>query len=90
MVILFVLLMFDILHMAHINCGHGCLNRMEHSIKQKYKTITSDIILLYLQLCNRMCYYLFVFNISEVIKDTMVLPKWGLNVLMCLIIYFNI
>lgn len=40
--------MFDILHMAHINCGR---NRMEHSIKQKYKNITRDIILLYLQLC---------------------------------------
>ncbi|XP_022177881.1 KRAB-A domain-containing protein 2-like [Myzus persicae] len=43
--------MFDILHMAHINCGHGGRNRMEHSIKQKYKNITRDIIVLYLQLC---------------------------------------
>jgi len=43
--------MFEILHMAHINCGHGGRNRMEHSIKQKYKNITRDIILLYLQLC---------------------------------------
>jgi len=28
--------MFDILHIAHINCGHGGRNQMEHSIKQKY------------------------------------------------------
>jgi hypothetical protein len=37
--------------MVHINCGHGGRDPMEHSIKQKYKNITRDIILLYLQLC---------------------------------------
>ena len=41
--------MFDIVHMTRINCGHGGRNRMEHSIKQKYKNITRDIMLLYLQ-----------------------------------------
>jgi len=43
--------MFDILHMVHINVDHGGRNRMEHSIKQKYKNIIRDIIVLYLQLC---------------------------------------
>lgn len=44
--------------MTHINCGHGCRNRMKNSIKQKYKNITRVIILLYLQL-SEICYKVY-------------------------------
>lgn len=42
---------FDILHSVHLNTGHGGRNRMENSLKSKYKNISRDIIMIYLNLC---------------------------------------
>lgn len=43
--------LFDIIHDVHLSIGHGGRNRMEHEVNTKYKNITRDIIMLYLNSC---------------------------------------
>lgn len=42
---------FQHLHDAHISIGHGGRNRMEKEINLKYKNITREMIVIYLNLC---------------------------------------
>ncbi|XP_023214332.1 KRAB-A domain-containing protein 2-like, partial [Centruroides sculpturatus] len=42
---------FQILHDAHIAIGHGGRNRMEKELSTKYKNITREMIIIYLNLC---------------------------------------
>jgi hypothetical protein len=43
--------LYDIIHEVYLSIGHGGRNRMEHEINKKYKNITRDIIMLYLNNC---------------------------------------
>lgn len=43
--------LFDVIHTAHINCGHGGRDRVEYAIKKKYKNINRELIAFYLNLC---------------------------------------
>lgn len=45
--------LFQILEDAHSQTGHGGRDRMYHNIKQKYKNITRDDILLFIHLCDK-------------------------------------
>jgi hypothetical protein len=36
---------------VYLSIGHGGRNRMEHEVNTKYKNITRDIIMLYLNSC---------------------------------------
>ena len=42
---------FDIIHETHISNGHGGRNRMMKELKGKYKNITVELIVIYLNLC---------------------------------------
>lgn len=42
---------FDIIHLTHISIGHGGRNKMMKELKQKYKNITKEFVVLYLSLC---------------------------------------
>ncbi|XP_018330198.1 KRAB-A domain-containing protein 2-like [Agrilus planipennis] len=42
---------FQILHETHLAIGHGGRNRMEKELSNKYKNITREIIVIYLNLC---------------------------------------
>lgn len=43
--------LFHILHETHLSIGHGGRSRMEHKLNSKYKNITRETIMLYLNLC---------------------------------------
>jgi len=43
--------LFDAIHSVHLSIGHNERNRMEHVVNTKYKNITRDIIMLYLNSC---------------------------------------
>lgn len=43
--------LFDLLTEIHIECGHGCRDRMQHAIQQKYENITREIVECFLRLC---------------------------------------
>lgn len=43
--------LFNILHETHLSIGHGGRSRMEHELNIKYKNITREAIMLYLNLC---------------------------------------
>jgi len=43
--------LFNILHKTHLSIGHGGRSRMEHELNNKYKNITREAIMLYLNLC---------------------------------------
>ena len=42
---------FDIVHETHISIGHGGRNRMIKELKSKYKNITKELTVIYLDLC---------------------------------------
>lgn len=42
---------FQVLHDAHIAIGHGGRNHMEKELSTKYKNITKEMIVIYLNLC---------------------------------------
>lgn len=42
---------FDILHEAHVAIGHGGRNRMEKELNLKYKNITREMIVSYINFC---------------------------------------
>ncbi|XP_039305556.1 KRAB-A domain-containing protein 2-like [Solenopsis invicta] len=42
---------FDIIHMAHLETGHGGKHKLENNIKTKYVNITREVIHIYLELC---------------------------------------
>ncbi|XP_031344445.1 KRAB-A domain-containing protein 2-like [Photinus pyralis] len=42
---------FQILHDTHVSIGHGGRNRMEKELNLKYKNITREMIVIYLNLC---------------------------------------
>ncbi|CAI6358245.1 unnamed protein product [Macrosiphum euphorbiae] len=43
--------LFNIIHDTHLTIGHGGRNRMEYELNKKYKNITRESIMLYLNLC---------------------------------------
>jgi hypothetical protein len=43
--------LFDVIHKVHLLIRHGGRNRMKHEINTKYKNITRDMIMLYLNSC---------------------------------------
>lgn len=43
--------LFNIIHDTHSTIGHGGRNRMEYELNKKYKNITRESIMLYLNLC---------------------------------------
>ncbi|XP_060864326.1 KRAB-A domain-containing protein 2-like [Metopolophium dirhodum] len=43
--------LFNILHETHLLIGHGGRSRIEHELNIKYKNITREAIMLYLNLC---------------------------------------
>jgi len=43
--------LFNIIHDTHLIIGHGGRNRMEYELNKKYKNITRESIMLYLNLC---------------------------------------
>ena len=43
--------LFDIIHAAHIRIGHGGRNRMIKETQLKYKNVTTECIMIYLNLC---------------------------------------
>lgn len=43
--------MYDVLHAAHINTGHGGKHRMLAELKNGYKNATQEVVLLFLKLC---------------------------------------
>lgn len=43
---------FQILHDTHIAIGHGGRNRMEKELNFRYKIITREMIVIYLNLCD--------------------------------------
>jgi len=43
--------LFDIIHDVHLSIVHDGWNKMEHEVNTKYKNITRDIIMLYLNSC---------------------------------------
>ena len=42
---------FDILHAAHAETGHGGRTRMYEQVKRRYVSITSEHVVLYINLC---------------------------------------
>ncbi|XP_071580488.1 KRAB-A domain-containing protein 2-like [Temnothorax nylanderi] len=42
---------FDIIHAAHLETGHGGKHKLEKNIKTKYVNITREVIHIYLELC---------------------------------------
>lgn len=43
--------LFDIIHKAHIQTGHGGRNILEKKIQESYLNVTRKIIMIYLELC---------------------------------------
>jgi len=43
--------LFNIIHDTHLTIGHGGRNHMEYELNKKYKNITRESIMLYLNLC---------------------------------------
>jgi hypothetical protein len=43
--------LFDVIHNVHLSIEHGGRNRMEPDVNTKYKNITRDMIMLYLNSC---------------------------------------
>lgn len=44
--------LFDIIHDAHMTLGHGGRCRLEKQLKSKYKNISRDAIMMYLNVCD--------------------------------------
>jgi len=42
--------LFNIIHVTHLTIGYGGRNRMEYELNKKYKNITRESIMLYLNL----------------------------------------
>lgn len=42
--------LFNVIYDAHLTIGHGERNRMEYELNKKYKNITRESIMLYLNL----------------------------------------
>lgn len=42
---------FDIIHAAHLETGHGGKHKLEKNIKTKFVNITREVIHIYLELC---------------------------------------
>lgn len=40
--------LFDVIHDVHLSIGRGACYRMEHEVNTKYKNITRDMIMLYI------------------------------------------
>jgi hypothetical protein len=40
--------LFDVIHEVNLSIRHGGRNRMQHEVNTKYKNITRDMIMLYL------------------------------------------
>ena len=45
---------FNVIHEAHVSIGHGVRNRMVKETGTKYKNITAECIMIYLNLCSSM------------------------------------
>jgi len=45
--------LFNIINDTHLAIGHGGRNRMEYELNKKYKNITRESIVLYLNLCQK-------------------------------------
>jgi uncharacterized protein YjaZ len=43
--------LFNIINEVHLSISYGGRNRMEHEVNSKYKNVTRDIIMLYLNNC---------------------------------------
>ncbi|KAG8198915.1 hypothetical protein JTE90_015125 [Oedothorax gibbosus] len=43
--------LFDIVHSTHLATGHRGRTRMEKELKAKYRNVTTEVIMLYLRLC---------------------------------------
>lgn len=43
--------LFTIIHEVHLSIGHGGRNRMLKELQKKYKNITTEEIMIYLNLC---------------------------------------
>lgn len=43
---------FDVIHTAHLNVGHGGRNKVVKEINDKYVNVTSEMVMLYLSLWN--------------------------------------
>lgn len=43
--------LFNIIHEVHLSIGHGGRNRMENGINMKFKNLTREYIMLYLNNC---------------------------------------
>jgi hypothetical protein len=43
--------LFDVIYKVHLSIEHGGWNRMKHEVNIKYKNITRDMIMLYLNSC---------------------------------------
>jgi hypothetical protein len=43
--------LFDVIHKVHLSIRHGGRYRMEHEVNTKYKNITRDMIMLYINSC---------------------------------------
>lgn len=43
--------LYNIIHDVHLQTGHGGRNRMEHELNAKYKNITRECLMIYLNLC---------------------------------------
>jgi hypothetical protein len=41
----------NLIHNVHLSIGHGERNRMEHDVNTKYKNITREMIMLYVNSC---------------------------------------
>lgn len=42
---------FTVIHEAHLSIGHGGRNRILKELKKKYKNITTEVVMIYLNLC---------------------------------------
>lgn len=45
--------LFDVLHKAHLDIGHGGRNRMVAVLKTRYSNVTKEAVMTYLKLCAR-------------------------------------
>jgi hypothetical protein len=43
--------LFDVIHNVNLSIGHGGRHRIKHKVNTKYKNITRDMIMLYLNSC---------------------------------------
>lgn len=53
--------LFDIVHSMHLATGHRGRTFMERTLKAKYKNVTTEVIMLYLRICE-LCQKKFTFR----------------------------